>query len=239
VSTPTLSSLLIEIETSLREQLNLHLLAAPAHLSLMQGQWKGQDATLNARTYRGPHVSYARFVDISGPDLDIANMLILAEPGLGLPILGADLVDVGRPSAVAVVDLTPLDSTDWPLAAPGVASLTRPPCPPLPSAGELPSWARKWLSRTALFAAVPPDERGAVRCHLAASCTRFVELIGQASADEGREGRARARQQEYCSAHRSEDRGLQLLGRVFDPGLANRFLREVLFPDPDQDWVWD
>ena len=38
-------------------------------------------------------------------------------------------------------------------------------------------------------------------------------------------------QSRYCAAHRKDDRGLMLLHKLFEPTLAERFLREVLFPE--------
>jgi hypothetical protein len=39
------------------------------------------------------------------------------------------------------------------------------------------------------------------------------------------------RELDYFRAHRERDRGLMLLCRIFQPSVADRFLREVLFPE--------
>jgi hypothetical protein len=59
---------------------------------------------------------------------------------------------------------------------------------------------------------------------------RFVELVRAApAADHERD--VAGWQGRYCAAHRQDDRGLTLLHKMFEPTLAERFLREVLFPE--------
>jgi hypothetical protein len=201
--------------------LSLSPLALPREMAVMDGSWKGAPVRLEARAYAGPRIRYARFVHISGETLEIANALCLSSPEFALPILGVDLVDVGREAAVAVADLSPV--------------LERPSAPG--AARDLPSWCAAWFSPAALFARITPPDADAVQRRLLDDASAFVGMAEAAGADHGSTGRVRQRQDAYCTAHLDDDRGLQLLLKIFDPALGARFLRDVLFPRGDVVWA--
>jgi ferredoxin-dependent bilin reductase len=232
------------IEELARRELELSPLALPPELAALDGEFRGRPAQLSARAYSGPRHAYARFVELVGDGLEIANVVIVARPELPLPVLGVDLVGLGKEKAVIVADLSPM--TDEPgrlsleraaVEADGARAL------PPESALELPAWAERWFSKNALCVRVTPSESVAA-CQVVAEMARaFVELSRAEPAPErsngsaasvgapDRRGEVARRQQAYFDAHRADDRGLLLLRRIFEPGVADRFLREVLFPE--------
>jgi len=59
----------------------------------------------------------------------------------------------------------------------------------------------------------------------------FIELVRTGAADALGAEQTTRRQNAYSAAHRERDRGLLLLRRIFEPSLADRFLKRVLFPE--------
>jgi phycocyanobilin:ferredoxin oxidoreductase len=224
-----LAGILRANEAMLVAALGLEPLPLPRELAAMDGEWKGEAVRMRARAYAGARIRYARFVAIESNALEIVNMLCLSRPEWPLPILGVDLVDLGRGAAVAAADLSP--------ATPEHPAPEMPRAPSLISAGELPGWCARWFSPHALFARVPPGERAALAERIGACCRVFAETAAGAERHGPSAAAVAARQAAYAEAHLEEDRGLQLLTRMFDPQLATRFLREVLFPVKDVTWA--
>lgn len=219
------------IESRLVRQLELAAHPLEPELARLDGSFRGQPATLVARAYTGRGVRYARFVELESPGLEIGNVLLFPEAALPLPVLGVDLVEVGRDTAVVVADLSPM-SDDASVRERQLAVLAthRGEAPPLASA-ELPGWAAEWFSSGALSARVSAAQAPAALAEVQAFVSAFIELSqGTAPAPEAA-AHAASRQQAYSAAHREQDRGLLLLRRIFEPATADRFLRRVLFPE--------
>lgn len=212
------------IEATLVHALELSPRVLPPELAAIAGSYKGQPVQLAARAYSGPRVRYARFVRIAGGGLDIGNVLCLAEPEYPLPMFGADLVSLARVTAMVVADLSPVPGS------PAVDALLPSPAD-LPSAGELPDWARRWFSAKPLFAHVDHESRDAAVAGLLGYARTFAELTREATPAHERSAEVERWQHAYCAAHREEDRGLMLLSKLFERELALRFLREILFPE--------
>jgi hypothetical protein len=216
-----------QTEQRLVSSLHLEPLALPPELNRLVGSWKGCPVALTARAYAGARVGYARFVEILGANLEIVNVLALARPRYLAPMLGADLVGLGKDTAVVVCDLSPV---------PGAAE------PPLPRAeqarlqaldlprGALPDWCQPWFSPQALSTRIPSERAESASAALQLFANRFVELARAAPAAD-RERDVADWHGRYSAAHRQDDRGLALLHKMFEPTLAERFLREVLFPE--------
>jgi hypothetical protein len=210
-------------ERHLAETLGLRPLPLPPALARAEAPWKGDRARLEATALAGGPVRWARFVTLVGDGLRVGNLVALGEPGRGLPILGADLVEVGgdRP-ALVVADLYPVTGTeagaDGPPAPPGVA-------PPPTRDG----WAGL-LSPAALFVRAGETDRPAAF----AAAFRFVEAFAAAAPAEGGDANAeRAAQRAYLAAHRADERTAAVLARIFGADHAARVLDEVMFPDLD------
>jgi phycocyanobilin:ferredoxin oxidoreductase len=217
-------------EQSLVRALQLQALPLPAELVRLAGSWKGQPVTLSARAYAGPRIGYARFVEIAGAGLDIGNVLLLSEAEYPLPMLCADLVGLGKDTGVEVADLSPVPPLreQAPLSEQDMSQLRGLALPP---GGELPAWCGPWFSAQPLFARVAPQHAPAVAAALEVLCQRFLQLAGACEAQPGAALAVAQWQAQYCEAHRRDDRGLNLLHKMFDPALADRFLRRVLFPE--------
>ena len=224
-----LAGILRASETMLVNALELTPLALPPLLATMEGEWKGARVRLRARAYAGGRLRYARFVEIESGTLEIVNVLCLSRAEWPLPILGIDLVDLGRGAIIAAADLSPVTPEHPAPEMPLAASLT--------SAGELPGWCARWFSPQALFARVPLEQRDVLAWRIEAFCRAFAEAVPAAGSHPGSAAAVAHRQAAYAAAHLDEDRGLQLLTKMFDPMLATRFLREVLFPQPDVTWA--
>lgn len=225
------AELVRRIERRLVGELSLEARPLPPELSRLDGTFRGEPATLEARAYSGPRLGYVRFVEVRSRDLDIGNVVGLPRVEFPLPVLGVDLVEVGRDTAVVVADLSPM-SEDAPERAEQSRALARHRAS---SAGlassELPDWAREWFSDDALCARVIPAQASASEASTLAYAAAFVDLVREARAEPARAERIMSRQEAYAAAHRERDRGLLLLRRMFEPIVADRFLREVLFPE--------
>lgn len=226
------------VEQRLVQALGLRPRELPADLSHLEGAFREQPVTLRARAYAGPALAYARFVEVSGPELEIGNILLFARPELALPVLGVDLVGLGRDTAVVVADLSPMSPNDGQRREQLAVLARQRSLPPLGAATDLPAWAHEWFSSEALCTRVSNENAGQVAAAVAEFCEAFVKLVQQAPASESAAtadpGRARfvaERQLRYSASHRQDDRGLLLLRRMFEPARADRFLREVLFPE--------
>lgn len=222
-------------EQQLVRQLELQALPLPAELARLDGSWKGGTVTLSARAYHGPRIGYARFVDISGAGLDIGNVLVLARPEYPLPMLGADLVGLGRDTGVLVADLSPVPPLREALLRGelllGAPELNQLRALGLPPGGDLPAWCQPWFSTQPVYSRVAPQHAPAVQRALSLLCERFAQLAARCEAQPGSAAAVSEWQARYCEAHRRDDRGLGLLHKIFDPTLAERFLRQVLFPE--------
>jgi hypothetical protein len=224
-------------EAGLIRALDLVPAPLPAELARIEGQWKDAPVVLDARAYRGERVAYARFVSIQGENLEIGNALCLSAPAYPLPILGVDLVGLGKDTVVAVADLSPIldqpDARDRQLR--GLAT-RRARGPALPSGGELPAWCSAWFSPHALFTRAPSARCVDVAHAIEDYWRAYAELAVAAEPGAGA-ARVEGAQRDYCVAHLEHDRGLQMLRKLFEPALADRFLREVLFPERRPSWM--
>src|SRR4051794_35468915 len=68
-----------EIEDLLTREFALVSWPLAPELARAEGTWKGQPAVIETRAYRGSCLRYARFVRLSGPGLDIGNVLCLPD----------------------------------------------------------------------------------------------------------------------------------------------------------------
>jgi len=220
------------IEELATRELDLSPLPLAADLASLAGQFRGQPARLSARAYAGPRHAYARFVELAGDGLEISNIVIVARPELPLPVLGIDLVGLGKERAVVVADLSPMtdDPAQRARERDAVARRRSTQLPP-ELALELPGWAAAWFSESALCARVPPSECVAACQAVAEMACAFVQLSVAPTLALELRGEVAQRQLDYFAAHRADDRGLLLLRRIFEPEVADRFLREVLFPE--------
>lgn len=206
------------IEARLIESLKLAPCACP--LDGAEGSYKGVAATLVARTYAGPDVAYARFVNVhAGDELAIANVMVVAKPQRALPILGVDMVKLAAARApLLVADAWP--TVDDPAAHPA-SQPTR----------EGPAWWQRWSSPAALLVRVAPDQAGQAHQRLVDLVNVWVNAFAASGLPES-EGAARAaaRSEGYLAAHREEDQTLMLLAKIFGAAFASRFIAQVMFP---------
>lgn len=227
------------IEDLAVRELELSPLPLAPQLASLTGEFRERPARLSARAYAGRRHAYARFVDLVGDGLEIANIVIVARPELPLPVLGIDLVGLGKEKAVVVADLSPMtdNAKRRAMERDVLARCQRTRLAP-ELALELPAWAVPWFSEGALCARIPQSESVAACQAVAEMAEAFVQLSRPDPAQHGVDaaapelrGEVTQRQQAYFAAHRADDRGLLLLRRIFQPEVADRFLREVLFPE--------
>jgi len=220
------------LEGQLRGELQLSARALPPVLARLSGTFRDKPATLTARAYSGPSCRYARFVELESDELEIANVAIFPDVHVSLPILGVDLVGVGRDTAVAVADLSPVSDDDRVRHA-QLECLERHHVSRLPAETrlELPGWAVEWFSRGALSARIGTSQAEIARRAVGEFASAFIELARAAAPSPTGAERVATRHAAYCASHRAQDRGLLLLRRIFEPVVADRFLREVLFPE--------
>jgi Ferredoxin-dependent bilin reductase len=219
-------------ERRLVRELGLEPYPLEPELARLDGDFRSQPATLVARAYTGPGLRYARFVELESQGLEIGNVVLFPSAELPLPVLGVDLVEVGRETAVVVADLSPMtDEAGVRGQQHAVLARHRAQGTPLAAAGELPAWAAEWFSSLAVSARVSAEQAPAAVGTVNAFVSAFIELAQGALPDPTAAACRSSRQEAYSAAHREHDRGLLLLRRIFEPALADRFLREVLFPE--------
>lgn len=223
--------LLRKIEATLVAGLELEPLALPPELASAEGSWKGQPIVLLTRAYRAGRVGYARFAEVTGPEIEIGNALCAPRSDAPLPIFGADLVALGREAGMVAADLSPTlppgPARDAQLS--GLAA-ARAAWPPLPSGGELPAWCAAWFSPFALYTRIAPAHRDAAASALGTLPRVLIDIPRAAPLRPG-DAEAVARALDgYAAAHRGDDKGLKMLEKMFGPRWAGRYISEVLFP---------
>jgi len=226
------AELVRRLERRLVNELGLEPCALPAELVRLEGKFRGEPATLQARAYAGRRLAYVRCVEVASRDLDIGNVLGVPRVEFALPLLGIDLVEVGRDTAVVVADLSPMtDELAQRAHQRDVLAQHRPSLVNLGTAIELPAWAAECFSSDALSARIDPEQAGASESAVDAYVAAFIQLVRDGVPSPARAELTAQRQRAYTAAHRERDRGLLLLRRIFEPSLADRFLGEVLFPE--------
>ena len=220
-----------EAERQIVSALGLAVSPLDPGLAHAEGAWKGQPVTIETRAYRGGQIRFARFARLWGAGLEIGNLLCLPDAEHPLPILGADLVALGRESGMLAVDLSPTlppgperDAQLAPLAARRAAH------PALPSGGELPAWCADWFSPQALYTRVGVERAGEALDAFRDFPSVFIELARTVAPRPDLADHVSTTQAGYAAAHRTDDKGLGLLARMFGPSWAQRYLDEVLFP---------
>ncbi len=228
------AALTAEVETYLVGELALVPVALPPDLAAATGGWKSEPVTITTRAYSGDGVRYARFVQLVGVDLEIGNVLCLPDHAYPLPILGADLVSVRRESGMLAADLSPTlppgpdrDRQLRPLAR------RRAVRGPLPPGGPLPAWCTAWFSPHALYTRVTREQLAPAVAAFWDLPRSFVDLVRQATPRPELAGEVADRQDGYAAAHRTDDKGLGLLAKMFGATWMERYLGDVLFPPGD------
>ncbi len=220
------------IERRLVRELELARHPLEPELARLEGSFRGEPATLVARAYTGPGLRYARFVGLESEGLEIGNVALFSRAELLLPVLGVDLVEVGRDTAVVVADLSPMtDDAGVRERQLAVLAGRRAEGPRLDACAELPGWAAQWFSSLAMSARISAEQSPAAMGAIDAFVSAFIELARSAVPDRAAVAAVASRQQAYADAHREHDRGLLLLRRIFEPETADLFLRRVLFPE--------
>lgn len=224
--------LVAETEAWLQRELELEPVPLAADLARAEGEFKGRPIAIETRAYRGSILRYARFACITGGDLEIGNVLCLGRPELALPILGADLVALSGDTGMIAVDLSPTlpegaarDRQLAPLAAKRAAR------PALPPGGELPRWCAEWFSPHALYSRFDRAARLEASAAYRDFPHAFAEIARVSTPSAGVQAEAVARAEaQYLADHRTEDKGLKMLEKLFGAAWAARYLTTVLFP---------
>jgi phycocyanobilin:ferredoxin oxidoreductase len=223
----------LESEALVVDALNLAPVELDPTLATGTGTWKGSEVRIETHVYGGGPVRFARFARLTGEALDIGNVLCLADPTYAQPILGADLVWLGREEAMLAADLSPtLPRGQQPTEQLAGLAARRASGPALPSGGELPAWCADWFSPHALYTRVPLHQLATATYAYRAFPAAFVELVRRALPDEGQREQTQRAQAQYLAAHRTDDKGLGMLARMFGASWAERYIAEVLFPAP-------
>lgn len=225
--------LLSGVEAALVGELGLSPRPLAGGLAHLAGTWKGAPVTLVTRAYAGGAVGYARFAELTGAGVEIVNALVLPRAAVPLPILGADLVALGRDTAMIAADLSPTlppgaerDASLAPLSRAHAAF------PALPPGGALPAFCAAYFSPYALYTRFPTAAREATASALRAMVAAFL-TIARATPPRPDLAPAVAKvMDDYAGAHRTDDRGLDMLEKMFGRAIAARYLAEVLFPSP-------
>jgi len=216
----TTSLLVREVESFLRGELQLAPLGDERRL---EGEWRGEPASLGSRCYAGGAIRYGRVTELIARGFEIGSLVFFPTLDRRAPILGVDLVEHAEGGGLFVADLSPVFDGAAPDAAMARAAAELPP------AGELPSWAAEVFSKTPIFARVPSAAAAATPLRSAASA--FASSVAACAPDGAAVETVRAAQARYVRAHREDDRALGLLAKVFGPERARWYIHEVLFPE--------
>jgi len=225
------AALTADTETYLVRELGLEALPLAPDLGRAEAEWRGASATIETRAYRGGVIRYARFAIVRAADVDIGNILCVPTPTYTLPILGADLVALGRATAMLAADLSPM----LPAGAERTAQLAplaacRAQHPALPLGGQLPAWCAAWFSPHALHTRVDAMGLSNAVAAFEAFPRTFVALARRSRPRPALAREIGYAQDGYAAAHRTDDKGLRLLATIFGTAWAERYVEQVLFP---------
>ena len=225
------AALTVATEAWLVRDLALRPLPLDPALAHAEGVWKGAPVAIDTRAYRGGPIRYARFAVVRGAGLEIGNLLLLPDVTHPLPILGADLVALRQESGMVAVDLSPT-LPPGPERDAQLADLARRRAlqPPFPSGGRLPDWCATWFSPHALYTRGPLAELAQVADAFNDFPRAFVELARRSGPQPALAAHVAAVQEGYAAAHRTDDKGLNLLAKMFGGDWAERYVGNVLFP---------
>lgn len=214
------------VEQWLAAKLELSRLRLDPTLERARGTWEQAEVTIRTAAYAGGPIRYARFTRVESEALEIGNILCLGRADQPLPILGAELMAVAG-SGLVMANLSPTvpDGVEG-----AILAARRARHPDFPSPGPLPAWCEGWMSRHALFARVSVEQAPAVLRALRDFPATFLELADTSAARPALAGEIGRAQAGYMRAHLQDDKGLDLLGKIFGEAWSQRFLKEVLFP---------
>lgn len=220
-------------ESLLVETLGLHEYPVSADLQHHTGTFRGAPATIETRIYRSDSGHVARIATISGPTLEIGNIVCYPSPELCVPVLGADLVSVRDDSLMIAADLSPISTnvSDHEEQYRALEARLQ-KAPKLPSGGELPQWAQTLFSDHYLYTRGSLSESTAAFDRFAIYSELFMKFLANAPASYEHVVEFAEAQQRYAQIHRDDDTGLRLLGAMFGLDWAKRYLSQALFPDP-------
>lgn len=220
-----------EAEETLIRRLDMSPLALPPDLERREGCWKGESVSIETRAYLRAPVAYARFAVVRGASLEIGNILCVPSHDHPIPILGADLVAIRRDLGMLAIDLSPtLPPGNQRIEQLSGLARARERHPPLPEGGQLPAWCSAWFSPHAVYTRGGPEELQPARSVVRDVVRVFVELAKRSSPSPQSACHVERVRQGYMAAHRSDDKGLNLLGKMFGQEWAERYVSRVLFP---------
>ena len=225
------AALTVATEAWLVRELALRPLPLDPALARAEGVWKGAPVAIDTRAYRGGPIRYARFAVVRGAGLEIGNLLCLPDVAHPLPILGADLVALRQESGMVAVDLSPT-LPPGPERDAQLAGLARRRAlhPPFPPGGRLPDWCAAWFSPHALYTRGPLAELAEVAEAFGDFPRAFADLARRSEPRPPLALQVAAVQEGYAAAHRTDDKGLNLLAKMFGGDWAERYVGDVLFP---------
>ena len=216
------------------------LVTVPARAEYLHvtGTWKAAPARLWGALYAAPGLASLRLALITAGELSILNVLAIPAPGSAAPLFGADLVRLPGRDRMAAVDLSPglPPSAGAPPWLDRQAAVAGRYCD-LPSGGVLPEWATRVFSPHPLYTRYPPEQEARAQQAFMAYLELFLLLVAAIPAQPALCQPQRQALRAYAEAHRLEDRGLLMLGRMFGEAWAARYLTDFLFPDPGPDQV--
>ena len=223
-------------EASLLRGIGLASVPLPPGLDEREGRWKGERVSIVTRAYSGGPIEYARFAIVRGAGLEIGNILCVPFCRYPLPILGADLVAVRHDTGMLAIDLSPTlppgQERETQLHAVARARASHPVLPP---GGTLPAWCADWFSPHAVYTRGSPADLRAAPAVVHDLVTTFLRMVDDCAPRPELDAHVGGVRQGYLAAHRTDDKGLNLLGKMFGQEWAERYVREVLFPDMPPD----
>lgn len=214
-----------DVRDAMIARLGLRELAIDGELARADAELHGQPIA-----YRVEHVGgavRARFATVVGAGLEVASVLAIAPPALGLPIFGADLVALGPTRALVVLDLSPTIDEHGDLAKLAERLRLR---PELPRAGTLPKWCEGMMSSHHVFARIELVHAAAARALFRDFARSFAELRADASPRPASSDVAAIATRRWLAAHRTDDKSFGVLAHVFGESWTRRAIDEVLFP---------
>jgi phycocyanobilin:ferredoxin oxidoreductase len=187
----------------------------PRDMSEAAGIWKDEPVTLTVRSWHGRDLRTFRTVLVTGPTVEIVNLLAVPNRGAEASIFGADLVSVRPGAGLVVADLSPLRRLPHPAAADPA----------------IPAWAASIFSRAPLLMRVTPDTAPVALAQVLALARQFADAVeARSSLLDGEAAAAIAR---YMSAHVADERTTTMLAQMFGAEWARRFVETILYPVSD------
>jgi Ferredoxin-dependent bilin reductase len=217
-----------ELAESFRRLPDFRELEIPMEFRRIVGNYGTKELTWTAWAFRARGIGYGRVVRIVGNGTWINNIIVFAEDGYTLPVLGIEVLAFREKIHLLVADLFPLCAGDE-----GLMDDISETFADLGETPKMPEWATKIFSRSPIFrkpasAEAIPRAAQAMRDVSATWLAKTHSAMPEKNAEI--HTNAQQKRDAYILSHAEDEPANPFLGRAFGSELGKRLVEEFLFP---------